>query len=89
MLGMTVKEGLGFTELVADNCMVGSSEQIKWISLFPCYRLPSQDDDTDELYIKEQGYSSRSTTLKFMGDFNFPGAIGNATLLICRGPRDS
>lgn len=36
------------------------------------YRLPSQDDHTDELFYKELRDISRSATLVLMDDFSFP-----------------
>ncbi|KAK4822093.1 hypothetical protein QYF61_009793 [Mycteria americana] len=37
-----------------------------------CYRPPSQDEETDELFYKQLGEASRSLALVLVGDFNLP-----------------
>ncbi|KAK4816014.1 hypothetical protein QYF61_011004 [Mycteria americana] len=37
-----------------------------------CYRAPSQDEETDELFYKQLGEASRSLDLVLVGDFNIP-----------------
>ena len=37
-----------------------------------CYRLPNQDEESDEAFYKQLAESVQSPALVLMGDFNFP-----------------
>ena len=37
-----------------------------------CYRLPNQDEETDEVFYEQLAEAARSPALVLMGDFNFP-----------------
>ena len=37
-----------------------------------CYRPPSQDEETDEVFCEQLAEAARSPALVLMGDFNFP-----------------
>ena len=42
------------------------------ILLGVCYRLPNQDEETDEVFYEQLAEVARSPALVLMGDFNFP-----------------
>lgn len=55
---MYVTEGLDCTELTADNdtaenLWVSSKGQVNEVDVVGAYRLPSQDDNTDDLFFKD------------------------------------
>lgn len=71
--------GLDRTEPAVGSDMVGSlcvkikgQANIEDIIVGVYYRPPRQDDDTDELFLKELRDTSRSTVLVLMGDFSLP-----------------
>ena len=78
-MALYVRECFDVTELMAGDDKVESL----WVKIRGradkadilvgvCYRLPNQDEETDELFYEQLAEAARSPALVLMGDFNFP-----------------